>query len=159
VELRIRDDYPPSVAAAKAAADALAARLAQAARDGRPLGELKALSDAWERPFYAAQGLHRSWTGQEWAGRAGATFAHPLFILRLGTAVIAGLPGEPFGGYSVRMRRETIGERAAATTSSLMAVKISTRGDVICFSARRLRSWPNGTPSSRPPAVHVRTGG
>ncbi|NLF32989.1 MAG: hypothetical protein GX591_19150 [Planctomycetes bacterium] len=111
VDLPIRQDYPATLDAARTTTDTLAARLARAAREGRPLGELKALSDAWEKPFYAAQGLHRAWTGVDAIGRAGRTLAHPLFILRLGPAVIAGLPGEPFGGYSARMRAETIGDR------------------------------------------------
>jgi hypothetical protein len=35
---------------------------------------------------------------------ASGSVTHPLFALRLGRTVIAGMPGEPFGKYSMRLR-------------------------------------------------------
>jgi len=33
---------------------------------------------------------------------------HPLFAMRIGRSVIAGLPGEPFGALSAQLRRDTL---------------------------------------------------
>ncbi|MBN2583445.1 MAG: hypothetical protein JXL80_10280 [Planctomycetes bacterium] len=111
VALRVREDYPASKAAAeKAMADLEAAMLAAAVSPQADLAEIKRLSDAWERQMYVGWDTHRRWTGIDLAGRAGQTVEHPLFVLRIGESVIAGLPGEPFGRYSRRMRDESIGD-------------------------------------------------
>ena len=110
VELRVRDDYPESQESAERALADLEARMQKAAGQRRPIAELKRLSDRWERQIYVAWRMHRQWTGVDFAGRAGQAVSHPVFGLRVGPAVIAGLPGEPFGVYSRRLRDETLGD-------------------------------------------------
>ena len=110
VELRFRPDYPASLEAAKATCEELETNL-RGKTAGRPLAEIKRLLERWELALYVSQGAVPRWTGVDACGRAGETFTHPLYVARIGPAVIAGLPGEPFGGISVRMRNETLGDR------------------------------------------------
>ena len=81
------------------------------AESGTPLPEIKRLSDEYEFLHYAARGLFHAWTGLESDNLAGQKVRHSLFLLRIGHAVVAGLPGEPFGHFSTRLREETIGDR------------------------------------------------
>ena len=110
VALRIRPDYPPSVDAAKQAVADLEAEIKAAAAAGRPVAEIKRLSDQWERHIGLAWDQHRSWTGLDLAGRAGQTITWPLFVMRLGDAAIVGLPGEPFGRFSRDLRDQALGD-------------------------------------------------
>ena len=66
---------------------------------------LKSLSDEIERLSYAAEGTHFSWTGLTAEALAKGPVRHPLFALRIGDVALAGLPGEPFGAYSVELRK------------------------------------------------------
>ena len=111
VQLRIRPDFPASKEHAQATCAELESRIRAALAAGRPLAEVKRLLDRWELPFYVVQGLLAKWTGLDLCGRAGQTLSHPLYVARIGPATIAGLPGEPFGGVSQRLRNETLGER------------------------------------------------
>lgn len=111
VELRTREDCPRTLAEGLAKAQAAAARLKKRAAEGAPLAELKHLSDLYELNHYAGTGAFREWTGLEVARIAGSSVKHPLYMLRIGSSVIAGLPGEPFGAYSARLRDETLSER------------------------------------------------
>ncbi len=110
VVLRIRPDLPVSVEAAKQACAEYETRLKAAAAAGRPLAEIKRLSDQWERQIGIGFNQFQAWCGLDLAGRGGQPFVWPLFVMRIGEAVIAGLPGEPFGGYSRRLREETLGD-------------------------------------------------
>jgi len=112
VRLRVREDYPESRVAARKEWDEIKAAFPEAARAGASLAELKRMSDRYEFLLWVANtgDSHRDWTGLEVTGRAGQEVSHPLFLLQIGPSVIAGLPGEPFGGYSARLRAETIGE-------------------------------------------------
>lgn len=51
-----------------------------------------------------------SWIGLDLALRAGQALKHPLYVARIGPVTIVGLAGEPFGGISVRLQQETLGE-------------------------------------------------
>ena len=73
-----------------------------------PLAEIKRLSDHYEALTYQVRDSHRRWMGLNLIGRAGREIHHPLFVLRLGDSAIAGLPGEPFGCVSVRLREEAL---------------------------------------------------
>jgi len=110
VELRVRGDYPASAGAAKEEMAAVEARIKELAAAGGPLPEIKRLSDRCEVLAYAAGGLLYDWSGIRAEGLPGGVFRHPLFAMRIGPSVIAGLPGEPFGAYSARLRAETIGD-------------------------------------------------
>jgi hypothetical protein len=110
VELKIRPDMPASFEAAKQAIADYETQIKSAAATGRPLAEIKRLSDLWERQIYIGFNLLGTWCGLDFAGRAGQTLRWPIFLMRLGESIIAGLPGEPFGGYSRRMRDETLGD-------------------------------------------------
>jgi len=110
VRLHIREDYPCCRETAGRFREALEARFRDAVAAGRPLAELKRISDQWEMYLYVTQGNHQDWTGLDLTGQAGLPLPHPLFVMRIGPAVLAGLPGEPFGRISSRLRDETIGE-------------------------------------------------
>jgi hypothetical protein len=132
VDLRIREDFPASLDAAKKLDADLRERIRQVAAEFRTklaaaesarmpsaqrealartyLADLKRLSDQWEPIKYVSGGALQSWIGMDLTGKAGQTIRHPLFVLRIGSTVIVGLPGEPFGGYSARLRRETLGD-------------------------------------------------
>jgi hypothetical protein len=112
VRLRVREDYPESREMAQKEQDEIKAAFEKTARAGASLAELKRMSDRYEFLLWATHtgDSHRDWTGVDVAGRAGEEIPHPLFVLQIGGSAIAGLPGEPFGGYSARLRAETIGE-------------------------------------------------
>jgi hypothetical protein len=117
VELRIREDYPASIEEAKATCARIEGevRAILARGKGRPysretLVEIKRLQDKWELPLYVGQGSIKQWTGLDLTGQAGQILKHPLYVARIGPATIAGLPGEPFGGISARLRKETLGD-------------------------------------------------
>jgi hypothetical protein len=110
VELRIRDDYPTSVEQAKATCEQLESQMRAVLAEGAgqaQLVKIKRLLDRWELALYVGQGSIKQWTGLDLTGQAGKIIKHPLYLARLGPATIAGLPGEPFGGISVRLRKET----------------------------------------------------
>jgi len=111
VTLEVRRDFPASREDASQEMAAIEARFQEAAPDAAHLPELKRLADRYEFLTYVANpSAFTGWTGLELAGRAGHGIAHPLFLLRIGETIIAGLPGEPFGRYSARLRDETIGD-------------------------------------------------
>jgi len=109
VGFRVRSDYAASREEGLKKLDELAAKIKAAAAARAPLTEIKRLSDRYEALIYQVKDSHRKWTGLDLIGSAGRQIRHPLFVLRLGNAAIVGLPGEPFGGISVRMREETLG--------------------------------------------------
>lgn len=99
VALPLRSDYPESVEAARAGMEE-ARRLFHKSSD---LAERKRLAEEIERLGYTVNAHHYSWCGFR-VEELGETIEHPLFGLRLGEVVIAGLPGEPFGSYSWKLR-------------------------------------------------------
>jgi hypothetical protein len=110
VELRIRDDFPASVEQAKTTCAELESQMHAVLAEGAGQAQLvriKRLLDRWELPFYVVQGFFPPLTGLDLTGRAGQMLKHPLYLARIGPATIAGLPGEPFGGISVRLRNDT----------------------------------------------------
>ncbi len=74
------------------------------------LAAFKKLTDLYELLGYAAH--QRNWreAGLQHDQWEGGLFEHPLFVLQIGKSVLAGLPGEPFGAYSARLRKETLGD-------------------------------------------------
>jgi hypothetical protein len=107
VELPVRDDYPRSVEHANKALETIRREFHEARLSNVPdkWKRLKSLSDEIERLDYTAQATHFSWTGLTVEALASGSVRHPLFALRIGDAAIAGLPGEPFGAYSVELRK------------------------------------------------------
>ena len=110
VELPIRGDYPASRADAAQRAESIEAEIRTLAGDLAPLPRIKQLTDQAEMLRYVSSGAFQSWTGLDTETLRGKSIPHPFFFLRIADSVIAGLPGEPFGAYSVRMRHETIGD-------------------------------------------------
>jgi len=109
VGFRVRSDYAASREEGLKKLDELAAKIKAAAAARAPLTEIKRVSDRYEALSYQVKRTHERWTGLDLIGSAGRQIRHPLFVLRLGNVAIVGLPGEPFGGISVRMREETLG--------------------------------------------------
>jgi hypothetical protein len=107
VELPVRDDYPRSVEQAKSALEKVRREFHEARTSDAPdkWPRLKSLSDEIERLRYAADDTHFSWTGSTVERLARGPVRHPIFAARLGDVALAGLPGEPFGAYSVGLRK------------------------------------------------------
>ncbi len=116
IVLHVRQDYPASVDAARLEQNALEARIKElaggAAADGAVarLASIKKLSDRWEMLDYLTSGQIYRWTGMHAEQLPDRTLRHPLFGMRIGRTVIAGLSGEPFGAASARLRQETLGD-------------------------------------------------
>ena len=107
IGLPVRDDYPRSVEQAKRALETVRREFHEVRTSNVPdkWRRLKSLSDEIERLSYAAEDTHLSWTGLTVEALAGRPVRHPLFALRIGDVALAGLPGEPFGAYSVELRK------------------------------------------------------
>jgi len=111
VVLKVRKDCPDSLPALEKEKDALEAQIREMAASGAPLTGIKKLSDRYEfLNYHARGGLFHDWAGIRFEQLPGRKLRHPLFVMRIGRSVIAGLPGEPFGEYSVRLRKETLGD-------------------------------------------------
>ena len=111
VALPLRRDYPRDLAAAQEELESARRRFHQARREGGALRELKRLSEEIERLRYTVDGAHYAWCGFRVEELAPGAVGHPLYALRLGDAVIVGLPGEPFGSYSTKLRERCGAER------------------------------------------------
>ncbi|MBL8027538.1 MAG: hypothetical protein JNL74_14050 [Fibrobacteres bacterium] len=111
VKFNIRSDIPKNMKEAKRELALLKSRIEKAAADKRPLAEIKKMTERYEIVNYMVTGLLQIWTGHNLFKLSGKEIEGQIFALRLGRAVIAGLPGEPFGAYSVRLRKETIGDQ------------------------------------------------
>ena len=109
--LAVRKDYPKSMQAAEKRAAELAEEIKALAAKGGSLKRIKRLSDEYEFNLYIGDRSINCWTGLDTDRLKGRTIHTPLFLLRIGQWAIAGLPGEPFGRFSSRMRKETIGDR------------------------------------------------
>jgi len=106
VELPIRSDYPETPEQAGQDLAAAREKLKELRSSGGTLKELKAVSEEIERLRYAAEETHYTFVGMHVRGRPPGSRFHPLFALRINDTIIAGLPGEPFGDYSIRLRRQ-----------------------------------------------------
>jgi hypothetical protein len=73
--------------------------------ENAPLPEIKRAQERLEHLCYVYQGQFRSWCGIDPQDLTGRSIAHELFALSLGPITIVGLPGEPFGRFSVELRR------------------------------------------------------
>jgi hypothetical protein len=107
VRVYAREEYLLSEAQAEARMGEIEADLKRLAGEGAPVAELKRLNEQHETLGRVRGGRPIAWgelTGEE-AVRNG--FGYPGFAARIGSTTIAGLPGEPFAEYSVRLRRET----------------------------------------------------
>ncbi|MGD1000879.1 MAG: hypothetical protein ABSA67_09300 [Candidatus Brocadiia bacterium] len=107
VALPVRHDYPRSVEQAKKTLETVRREFHEVRTSSIPdkWQRLKSLSDEIERLSYAAEDTHLSWTGLTVEALARGKVRHPLFALRIGDVALAGLPGEPFGAYSVELRK------------------------------------------------------
>ena len=111
VRLPLREDMPRT--AEQAARDLQDARavLARLRADTAPLGEVKRASERIERLRYLVDGDLSGWCGMSFAELSAATVRHPLFALRIGDVILAGLPGEPFHSFSLELRRRMPDQR------------------------------------------------
>ena len=110
VNLTIRADMPASNEQAAEEGLDVERQLQLGIREGWPVEKIKQLTERYEVLGYVAHDDYFAWTGLKPAGLCGRQISHPLFVLRIGEAVLAGLPGEPFGAYSVRLRDMTVGD-------------------------------------------------
>jgi len=106
IELPVRSDYPRSLEQAQRDREAAQAEFhAWRTRKGpERFRRLKALADEMDRLNYTCSQTHRAWCGLTVADLAAGRVRHPIFALRANDTVIAGLPGEPFGAFSVALR-------------------------------------------------------
>jgi len=80
------------------------------------LAELKVLNERHELLKHRGSSHPEHWKGISDEELKTTGYCHPLFAVRMGTTVMAGLPGEPFAEYSVRLRQETgLGDRLIVT--------------------------------------------
>ena len=114
VSLPMRVDYPKSVEQARDLLAAARGRLLAARSNGESIRALKALSEEIERLRYTVDGHHYSWCGIPTEDLARGSVTHPLSCLRIGDVLITGLPGEPFGGFSVAARERVRHEAPSA---------------------------------------------
>jgi hypothetical protein len=111
VALPLRHDYPRDLVTAEEELEFARRQFYRAREKGGPLPELKRLSEEIERLRYAVDGAHHAWCGFRVEELAPGAVYHPLYALRLGDAVVVGLPGEPFGSYSTSLRERLGGDR------------------------------------------------
>lgn len=110
VKLKIRKDIPKTAGKANKELRAIKLKIENAAKSNAPLGAIKKMTERYEVLSYLNPDYgYKPWTGLDMFKCAGKTVVQPLFALRLGKIAIIGLPCEPFGEYSARLRRETIG--------------------------------------------------
>lgn len=102
--LPLRQDYPSSVAEARRAIEDARVEL----RLASSLAGRKHAAEEIERLGHTAGGSHYEWCGFR-PEHAGAEVSHPLFALSVEDRAIVGLPGEPFGSYSLQLRTSRAG--------------------------------------------------
>jgi hypothetical protein len=100
VSLPLRSDYPASMAAAREERE----RARLALRQTHDLAGRKRLAEEIERLSYTVDDHHFSWCGFR-PEEADGQVDHVLFGMALDQVAVIGLPGEPFGAYSARLRR------------------------------------------------------
>lgn len=106
VRLPLRSDIPDDRAECCRAHDEARSVFADRHGNGASLAELKVLSDRIESLSYWAEDQMQSWTGLNFSDLQKGTCDHACFALRLGDAVVLGLPGEPVGYYSRALREQ-----------------------------------------------------
>jgi hypothetical protein len=111
VTLPLRGDFPRT--AGQAVRDLEDARtvLARLRAGAAPLGEVKRASERIERLRYLVDGDLSGWCGMSFAELTAPTVDHPLFALRIGDVILAGLPGEPFHSFSLELRKRMPDQR------------------------------------------------
>jgi len=103
-ELPLRADIPLNESRCREAYEEALKELQHARDRGEELPRLKQLSDRIEVLGFWTRGLMQSCTGLGFSDLKKRSVSHPLFALRINDTVIAGLPGEPFGTYSIKLR-------------------------------------------------------
>lgn len=106
VSLSFRKDMPVSCEAARCLRKSAEDEISTLVATGAHLSRIKTMAEKIEFLSYISENSMEEWTGITCRSAKSGNFEHPLFGLRLGNAVIAGLPGEPFGKYSVNLRNE-----------------------------------------------------
>jgi len=104
VELPVRRDYPDSPESARRGLAEARRRFRELVSSSGSLKELKATLEEVERLEYAAGETQYELCGVRPESLEGRVLRHPLFAASIGDVVIAGLPGEPFGGFSLQLR-------------------------------------------------------
>ena len=111
IRLPWRSGLPQSVEAARKEKDALEARFKELAAKGAPLPELKKLADHYSNLCLFTEGQLYEWSEARDRRQPGERDTqHLLFAMRLGRSVIAPWAGESDGAWSVRLRKQTLGD-------------------------------------------------
>ncbi len=109
--LPLRDDLPATAEQAARDLEAARAELARQRAGSTPLRDVKRASERVERLRYLVDGDLSGWCGMSLAELTASTVLHPLFAVRVGDVILAGLPGEPFHSYSIGLRSRIPGQR------------------------------------------------
>ncbi len=107
IRLRARGDYLLSREAIVAERASIETEMARLADRGGELARMKKLAERHETLGRIQQGAPAVWGKVAAAEAVNEGFVFPGFLLRIGTTTIAGIPGEPFAEYSLRLKRET----------------------------------------------------
>ena len=106
---RFRDDFSSKAADRNREMRKIARKALAGAKTGMPLKDIKRLTDRYEMLGYSKTYFDKG--GMAVTKNPGGKIPWDIFALRIGKYAILGLPGEPFGEYSVILRSRTIGRR------------------------------------------------
>jgi hypothetical protein len=95
---------------AEARAKAVEARIRQLSVQHTPLPAIKRLTDEYECLMQVATAVPQQWCGLDVRRESDRRVVQPLFVMRLGPCVVAGLPGEPFADFSAELRDRSCGD-------------------------------------------------
>ena len=85
-------------------------RIRELAMQHSPLPAIKRLTDEYEWLMQVVTAVPQQWCGLDIRKESDRRLVQPLFVMRLGPCVIAGLPGEPFADFSTELRAQSLGD-------------------------------------------------
>lgn len=104
VTIPLRTDIPVTEDALRDEVESVRKELASKRTSGASPTELKRIADRLETLSYWLSGNMGSWTGLSFADLSRGSINHRIYALRMNDTVILGLPGEPVGAYSRKLR-------------------------------------------------------
>ncbi len=107
VRVYAREEHLLSEEEAEAESRRIENELKRLAGEGAPIAQLKQLNERHETLRRVLRGRPAVWGSLSREAAVAEGFVHPAFVMRIGSSTIAGIPGEPFARYSVRLRQET----------------------------------------------------
>lgn len=104
IQIPLRGDIPADKVEIQHAIERTKKELSSVRGRNGTLAELKTLVDRIEALAYWDEGLMQGWTDLDLPDLANGSCVHPFFALSINNTVIIGLPGEPVGSYSTKLR-------------------------------------------------------